>query len=244
MYTQSWTLNEYTDGPVSQVLANPYLFALSMMEGADSAGSATAHIDIDSAANGKVKDILNPAMWQKFKGSHCNAVFGDPQGLLNYSLQTIQSKQRATNFYDLGDNGVAGLTVYQVTGHEVQDTVTLANKLANGGADAATVNMGYYNQTAIVLKAGILCWPSAPGCSQSHPEYDLAHELILHAWAGMNDNDVFGKAFFTQNGKGLWRPAGSTATINISKWMGTDCKCTPGNTTPGAPSCTANTASR
>ena len=32
----------------------------------------------------------------------------------------------------------------------------------------------------------------------------------------------------------------STATVNISTWMSTDCTCTPGN--PASPTCQANTA--
>ena len=237
LFTQSWTMNEYADGPLTQVLANPYLFALSMVEGADSAGNGTAHIPIDSTANDKAKSILNSKMWGTFANSHCSAVFASPQGIPNYSLQMIQKKQQMTNFYDIGDSGVGDLTVQTVTGGQVANPVTLAKYLTYGGANGATANMGYYNQTAIVLASGILCWPS-PTCSQSHPEFTLAHELILHAYAGQPDNAVYGNAFFTQNG--LWRAAGSTATITISTWMSTDCTCTPGN--PAAPSCQPNTA--
>jgi hypothetical protein len=151
----------------------------------------------------------------------------------------VQGKQRVTNFYDVGDPGVGDLTEQQVTDYQLSDTVTLANKLANGGADGATVNMGYYRQTAIVLKSSLLCSPSA-ACTKSHPEFTLAHELILHAYAGQSDDAIFGNAFYTQNG--LWRPAGSTATINISTWMGTDCTCTPGNPANPPNTCTANSA--
>jgi hypothetical protein len=71
-----------------------------------------------------------------------------------------------------------------------------------------------------------------------HPEFTLVHEIIFHAYAGLLDNAVFGNTYFQQ--QGLWRPGNSTATVNISTWMSTDCTCTPGN--PQAPTCQANTA--
>jgi hypothetical protein len=70
-----------------------------------------------------------------------------------------------------------------------------------------------------------------------HPEFILVHELRLHAYAAQTDDDIFASTFFAQ--KGLWRPVGNTATVNISTWMSTDRTCTPGK--PGT-TCQPNAA--
>jgi hypothetical protein len=233
--TYSWTGNAYQDGPVTQVLAIPLLFALgfSPFEGENDSDNGTSHFPIDSISNDKVRNILTPARWQKFAQSNCGVVFGNSQGIPlmipNYSLQVVQKKQQMTNFYDLGNPQVGNLTLRQVTGGQLSNNVTLANYLLNVGATGATANMGYDRQTAVVFQASFF--------SQPYPEFTLAHEVLLHAYAAQPDDAIFGSVFFRQHG--LWRPDGSTATINISTWMSTDCTCTPGK--PGT-TCQANTA--
>ncbi len=232
LFTQSWTLNEYADGPLTQLVANPYLFALSYWpfpEGNDS-DNGSAHFPIDSTTNSAVKKILSPQRWQKFAGSNCSAIFSKGLPLPSYSVQVVQTKQGMTNYYDVSNPGVGDLTELQVTGGQYGTGVTLTNYLTNGGADGATVNMGYSKQTAVIMKHKIL--------AQQYPEFDLVHETLLHAYAAQWDDAIFGNSFFQQNG--LWRPSGTTATINITTWMSTDCTCTPGN--PAAPTCKANTA--
>ena len=232
--TQSWTMNEYQIGSVDLVVAMALLFApnWSPFEGANASGNGTAHFPKDSIANDKVHKILTPAMWQKFAGSHCAAVLGDPlYGLPStnpyYSLVTVQMKQGMTNFYDVGNPGIGDLAVRTVTGGKWGSNETITAWLGN--ADAGTAYMGYTNQTAIVLKAGFF--------SQAHPEFVLVHELLVHAYSAWGDDNMFG--FFQD--KGLWRPANSNATYYISTWMSTDCKCTPQNPAT-AGTCTANTA--
>jgi hypothetical protein len=233
MAAQSWTMNEYLDGPVTQLALNPYLFALSYWpfpEGNDS-GNGSANLPIDSIANAAVKKILTPQRWQKFAGSNCSAVFKKGLPLPFYSMQVIQTKQGMTNYYDTSNPGVGDLTELQVTGGHYGTNVTLTNYLANGGgADAATLNMGYDRQTAVIMKHMVL--------TQKYPEFDLIHETVLHAYAAQWDDPIFGNSVFQQSG--LWRPSGSTATANISTWMSTDCTCTPGN--PATPKCKADTA--
>ncbi len=128
----------------------------------------------------------------------------------------------------MDNSGVRSLKLIEVTGGEF----TLNNILTGylSGANAATVNMGFSRQTAVLLAPNFF--------SQSHPETTLVHEIVFHGYAAQIDDNVFGNAYFTT--KGLWRPANSTATTNISTWMGTDCTCTPGN--PAVQSCPTNTA--
>jgi hypothetical protein len=229
---QSWTMNEYQAGSVDQVLLNPILFALSWWPFAqgNASGNGTAQIPIDSIANSAVKGVLSKARWRKFAGSHCSSVFQNGLPLPSYSVQVVQTKQGMTNYYDISNPGVGNLTLAQVTGGQYGGNVTLSNYLANGGAVAATANMGYSRQTAVVLQHSVL--------TQQHPEFDLAHETLLHAYAAQTDSAVFTNGVFLQNG--LWRPSGATATVNITTWMSTDCTCTPGN--PAAPGCRANSA--
>jgi len=233
VFSQSWTMNAYQDGPVTQFVANPIYFdvAFAPFQKGNTSRNKTAQIPVDSKANDKVKGILTRAMWVKFAKSHCGSVFGNPLGIPlmipNYSLQMVQQKQQMTNFYDVSDSQVGGLPLNRVTGGQYGSNVTLTNYL--GSNNAATANMGYSRQTAVVLKQGIL--------SQSSPEFTLVHELLLHAYAAQSDDGVFASAFFQQNG--LWRPNGSTATTYITTWMSADCNCTPGG--PVA-TCQANTA--
>jgi hypothetical protein len=234
---QSWTGNWYQYGSVDQVVltAIPYYLAASfwaLQGGQQIAG--TSGTPIDSIANKKVRDILTPARWKNFAGSHCAAVFADTgQGiasnLANYSLATAQKKQEMTNFYDIGNPGVASLMLRAVTGGQISNSMTLTAYLAN--AYAATVNMGYWNQTAVLFKSSVL--------TQTYPQFTLMHEVLLHAYGNWWDDPIFGSAYFQQ--KGLWRPAGSSATTTISSWMSTDCTCTPENPAT-ATTCHANTA--
>jgi hypothetical protein len=217
------------------VVASPVLFEVSSwpFEGANESANYAAEIPRDSKTNDKVKNILTPAMWQKFKGSNSAAVFASPQGIAggvaNYSLATVQKKQDMTNFYDVGNSGVASLTLSEVTGGKVPGPSTLVNYL--GAANAVTSpNFGYDRQSAIILKSGIL--------SGANSEFTLVHELLLHAYAAWTDDAIFRNVFLTQ--QGLWRPAVSTATTSITSWMSTDCGCTPGN--PATPTCQPNTA--
>jgi hypothetical protein len=233
MPTQSWTLNEYQVGSVDQVVAMALLFApgWSPFAGANASGNGTGYFPMDSISNEKVKEILTPARWQKFAQSHCAAVLGGPQGIPStmpyYSLQMVQQKQKMTNFYDVGNPGIGNLELQVVTGGQYGSNETLTRYLRT--ANAATANMGYSRQTAVVVQAGFL--------SQPYPEFHLIHEVLLHAYAALTDDNVFG--LFQANG--LWRPAGSTATTTISTWMSTDCSCTPENPAT-ASTCKANTA--
>ena len=234
--TQSWAMNEYQLGSVDQVLAMSLLFAPSWaaIAGSYDASRITADFPKDSIANDEVNKILTPARWKKFARSHCAAVFGDPVSgiastMPNYSLQMVQKKQSMTNFYDIGNPGIGDLQLQTVTRGEYGSNVTLTRYLRT--ANAATANMGYSRQTAVVLRANLL--------SQQYPEFTLIHEVLIHAYSAWIDDNVFGNTFF--QGNGLWRPAGSTATTTISTWMSTDCRCTPENPAT-APTCTADTA--
>jgi hypothetical protein len=233
----SWRSNTYQIGSTDQVL-NPILIAATwsaLAVGTEALGIAwqAAHFRIDSKTNLKVKNILTPARWKRFANSHCGSVLGNSQGMTamipNYSLQVVQTKQGLTNFYSVDNPGVGDLPLREVTGGQYGTNETLANYLRSGGATAATANMGYSRQTAVVFQANFF--------SQQYPEFDLVHEILFHAYAGLPDDAIFGNAYFTT--QGLWRPAGSSATINISTWMSTDCTCTPGK--PGT-TCQANTA--
>jgi hypothetical protein len=147
----------------------------------------------------------------------------------NYSLQGVQMKQGMTNFYQVDISGVGSLTLSEVTGGQISNNETLTNYLGN--FNAATANMGYSRQTAVVLKSQFFS-------TYNSPEFLLVHEILFHAYAGLSDDAVFGNTYFTS--QGLWRPSGSTMTHYITTWLSTDCNCTPGN--PATPSCQANTA--
>jgi hypothetical protein len=237
LFTQSWTLNAYQDGPVTQFVANLLNFGVGFwpFQGANTSRNNTAQMQIDSVTNLKVKGILTPALWTKFKASNCVVVFANPKGIAggvpDYSLATAQSKQNITNFYDVSNPWVQDLTLRQVTQGtgQVQSNQTLLAYLGTNNAFSSP-NFGYNNQSAIVFKAGIL--------AQAQPEFTVMHELLLHAYTAWPDLAIFGNAFLAQ--KGLWRQTGSTAATNITLWMSTDCTCTPGN--PATPNCQANTA--
>ncbi len=135
--TYSWLGNAYQVGSVDQIVANPLYFALGYwaFQGANQSGNNSARIPIDAISNDKVKKKLTPAFWRQFAGSHCGAVFGDPQGMTsmipNYSLQVVQTKQGMTNLYHIGNPGVGSLTLQQVTGGGDPRNVSLTNYLNN-----------------------------------------------------------------------------------------------------------------
>jgi len=232
--TLSWPGNTYQSaygsGSVDRVpTAAPGFFAVTWWP---FLMAWSAHFPVDAIANSQAGNILTDTMWSKFAGSHCATVFqqGFTPVMPSYSLQMVQEKGRITNFYDVGNPGIANLEVRVVTGGRFGSNQTLIDYLAGGdhpNAHAVTVYMGFSNQTAIVLKAHIL--------SQPHPEFLLVHEVLLHAYAAWTDANVFG--YYSD--QGLWREADSGASSNITTWISTDCTCTPGK--PGT-SCQPNTA--
>ena len=234
--TQSWTMNEYQLGSVDQVLAMSLLFAPSWaaIAGSLDASRITADFPKDSIADDNVDKILSPQLWKRFAGSHCAAVFkkyfSSPVALMpNYSLAGVEDKQRRlTHFYDLGNPGIPNLEVGAVTRGHYGSNRTLIDWLGNTRR-AGTAYMGAANQTAVVPKAGLL--------KQAYAKFVLVHEVLLHAYADLDDDNVFD--LFGDSG--LWRPAGSSASFYISTWISTDCWCTPENPATNS-TCTANTA--
>jgi hypothetical protein len=187
-------------------------------------------------SNSEVSSALDATRWRNFAGSNCAKVFGNPtygiaSNVAYYSLTRAQTKQnRMTNYYDLGNPGVAGLTISAVTDNELHDGRSLAAYLGN--ATAATVNMGENKHTAVLLKAGFF---------SLHPErFTLMHETLLHAYGNWSDAAIFGNPFFTNPPNNLWQDQSKTHTI--STWIGTDCHCTPENPANAPNSCPANTA--
>ena len=236
LYTQSWTGNVYRKGSVEQLVASPVPFAPSFFafQGGNQSRNNTAHFRKDSKTNDKVREKLTSAFWSKFGKSNCGAVFGNQLGVLlmvptgTYSLRNLQIKQARTNFYDIGNSGIGDYTLQEVTGGEIKSGVLLRDRVAS--VNAITDNWGFEKVTAVILKPTVL--------AGAHPQFTLVHEIVFHAFAAKSDDTVFAHTYFQE--KGLWRPSGSTASVNISTWMGTDCKCTPGN--PAAPTCQADTA--
>jgi hypothetical protein len=146
---------------------------------------------------------------------------GNTQSGLFYSYSNAWKKLHKTNFYDTGTSSVAALTLREVTGGYLKNDISLKDFLA--GANAVTANPGFDRQTAILLKAGLF--------DQSDIKFTLVHELLIHAISGLPDQQVFLNSFLQQHG--LWRSANDGGTLNISKWISTDCTCTPG--VPGSP---------
>jgi hypothetical protein len=70
--------------------------------------------------------------------------------------------------------------------------------------------------------------PKFPKFPSAKPKYTLVHEVFLHAYAALSDSAVFADSVFQQNG--LLNSSQSSST-NISNWVSTDCKCTPGIST-------------
>jgi hypothetical protein len=148
-----------------------------------------------------------------------------------YSLVWVREKARMTNFYDVDKPQVANWTLREVTGDEVHDDRSLLEYLGIAYA-ANTQNMGYQRRTAIIFKPGFLD-PANPESRGINPEFNLMHEILLHAFANLSDGNVY--SLFQS--KGLWRMG--TGSETVSSWISTDCTCTPEQ--PGA-TCTANTA--
>jgi hypothetical protein len=179
---QSWSGASYRAGSVEQIAANPVYYALSWFAfaGGNQSRNNAAQFRRDSIANDKVRNILTPRFWNKFSRSHCNEVLGHyPDGLPyympNYSVRSIQEKhQTKTNWYDVGNPGVADLTLKEVTAGYVQIDSTLLNWLNGAGANAAVAGMRHDRQSAVVMRPSVL--------TQERPQYTLVHELIFHAW--------------------------------------------------------------
>jgi hypothetical protein len=233
--TQSWTGYSYQVGSIEQFIGSWYLLAAGFWElegGQYTPGGAGA--PIDSIANKKARDILTKVRWQKFAGSNCGTVFKNALGLplmiagYDPTMQAVQVRQGESNFYDVGNPDIGTYTLQAVTrfaGHELANPVSLTAYL--GAGNAAVPLLG--RPTPVVLRKDFF--------KQPYPQFTLIHEVLLHAYAGQNDDAIFGNTFFTE--KGLWRPPLSTATTNISTWMSTDCTCTP-EKSPST--CPANTA--
>jgi hypothetical protein len=241
--TYSWLGNAYQIGSaLSQVQVNPLLYAVGFweFEQANQSRIKTAPLPTDSKADSKVKGILTKTFWSKFSSSNCAAVVGNSNGLplamlgnsgspLTYSLAGVINEQNLVNFYDISNGGVGNLTREQIS--TVQSPQTLTAYLGLGNAFTLIGQQKVKGQgPPIILAGGVLAGPN--------PEFVLVHEVLFHAYAALGDDAIFGNAYFTA--QGLWRPANSGATTNISTWLSTDCKCTPGN--PAAQSCQANTA--
>jgi len=269
MPTQSWTGNEYVaSGSVNQVALNPYFLGVSFWAQAGGQYSpGVGFIPIDSIttyavngnafgpvipslpalthttrphdANTSANGILSKTRWKSFRQSNCNAVFakglppiwGGGPTYLTYdsTMKDVQQRQSQLNFYDTGNPDVANLTVSAVTAGLVNNPAKLPQYLSASKAVAATPLFG--RPGPILLEPGFFNPQTVP-----YPQFILIHEVLLHAYAGVSDDAVYSSPVFAQNG--LWNDGkGST---NISTWMGTDCKCTPGN--PNAPACQPDTA--
>ncbi len=236
-FVQSWTMNAYEYSSATQFAANPIYFAVGFAPfvQANSTGNGTAQVPADSVTNAKVKGILTPALWKSFSGSNCAAVFANPSGIAGgvayYSLAAVQKKQGMTNYYDVGNPGVGALTMAQVTAKQVPTNQNLVSYLGVSNA-VTSPNFGFVRQSAIIFAQGQIGKPSE--------EFQLVHELLLHAYAAWSDAAVYGNAVNIQNG--LQYPSNYTPTTApttyITSWIGTDCKCTPGVSN----SCSANTA--
>src|SRR5512137_3002230 len=97
-----------------------------------------------------------------------------------------------TNFYDVGKDDVANLTISAVTGGQLRNPQKLKDRLA--GATADTENMGFYRQTAVILKKDFFADPSA--------KFTLVHEVLVHGYAAQSDDQIFGNTFLLN--QGLW----------------------------------------
>jgi hypothetical protein len=187
---------------------------------------------LDSKTNDTVKSMLK-TISGSLKASNCAKVFsiglaGAPALVNNpYSFdQGITKGTKTTNYFDLTNSSTGNLTRSQITGGEDPNTETLTQYFPTGGNALTTNNSGpQYNHTAVVFAAGVLAWQNQ---SSAKPKYTLVHEVFLHAYAALSDSAVFADSVFQQNG--LLNSSQSSST-NISNWVSTDCKCTPGIST-------------
>jgi hypothetical protein len=135
------------------------------------------------------------------------------------------------NFYDTGNPIVANYRLNAVTAGLDKRPVKLIDYIANAVATAATPLFG--RPGPIVLTPKFFDPSVVP-----FPQVILIHEVLLHAYAGITDDQILGRTgypFFLN--KGLYDDGNGSTTI--SGWIGTDCNCTPGH--PSA--CQPNTAS-
>lgn len=115
--TYSWPGNAYRTGSVDLMMANSLYYGLSFwaFQGANQSRNNTARFRRDSRANDSVKKKLTAQFWRRFALSHCGSVLANTRGMTamipSYSLDAVRTKQAITNFYDLGNPGVGGLTL-------------------------------------------------------------------------------------------------------------------------------------
>jgi len=196
---------------------------------------------LDSKTNDSVKSMLGTVS-QGLKTSNCAKVLS--AGLSTqtqfanspYSFdQAIMKGTKMTNYFDLTNASTANLTRRQITGGEDANDEPLSQYFPANGQALTTNNSGIqYKYTAIVFAAGVLAWQNQ---SNAKPKYTLTHEVFLHAYANQSDSAVFSNSVFQNNGLLNSNPSSST---NISNWISTDCKCTPGISTG---TCNMNSAS-
>lgn len=167
-------------------------------------------------------------MWSAFSKSHCNSLFSNPnvmsvvdlEGRSLYSITNLKSKFASTNFYDTRNEAIANLKLGEVTKQQVNAglrNTTLRDYLRGSNA-VTSPNFGLAQQSAIIFAPNVL--------SGSNAKYLIVHELVLHAFAGLDDIAVYNNSTLIQSG--LWHPAGDNATTYITDWIATDCQCTPG----------------
>jgi len=230
---QSWTGKSYEYGSTRQIFALAYYLAASgwaLNGGQYTRG--TAGPPVDSRSDDNARSILTPALWQRFAQSNCGKVFSNSTlGLApmvagyDSTMRAAQVRQRELRFYDVGTHGA--LTLQAVTAGVLRIPVAIVDRLGPNNAEVPLPG----RPGPVLLKAGFF------GQSLPAKKFTLVHEVFLHAYAGQNDDAIYGNSHFAA--KGLWRPSGSTATHTITTWMSTDCKCTP-EQSPST--CPANTA--
>jgi hypothetical protein len=238
--TQSWTGNMYSDGPVDQIFADPYLLAgsfLALAGGEYSPGVAGYPVDSDTDRLVKgvpsKAGILSKNEWAKFKTSNCAAVLGNKDNGLpsmwhntrypwDPNMNEVQRAQSELRFYDTGNSYWANMPLIDVLPEPYRQRynpkLTILNYL---GVSAAA--------TLVIPGPGPI--PLAPGFfNQKNPQADLIHEVLIHAYAGVSDSQVESDNYFKS--QGYWFDGKGSATISL--WMSTDCTCTAGNPKPPA----------
>jgi hypothetical protein len=196
---------------------------------------------LDSKTNDSVKSMLTTAS-TGLKTANCAKVLNAGLSIQTqfanspYSFdQAIMKGTKMTNYFDLSNSSTANLTRRQITGGEDPFDQALSDYFPKGGNALTTNNSGIqYKYTAVVFGAGVLAWQNQ---SNAKPKYTLVHEVFLHAYANQSDTGIFSNSVFQTNGLLNTNPSSST---NISNWISTDCKCTPGVSTG---TCNINSAS-
>jgi len=230
----------YSDGPVDQIFADPYLLAgsfLALAGGEYSPGVAGYPVDSDTDRLVKgvpsKAGILSKNEWAKFKTSNCAAVLGNKDNGLpsmwhntrypwDPNMNEVQRAQSELRFYDTGNSYWANMPLIDVLPEPYRQRynpkLTILNYL---GVSAAA--------TLVIPGPGPI--PLAPGVfNQKNPQVDLIHEVLIHAYAGVSDSQVESDNYFKS--QGYWFDGKGSATISL--WMSTDCTCTAGNPKPPA----------